>query len=131
MQPPLITIGYLAALAGLFSVFSLVVVALRARHDIPFGDGGNEMLNRAIRVHGNFSEWVPLTILLVGSVEALGAPAGHLHGLLATLLEARIFHAVGLFSAVRSAPYMVGRIVGASSTWAVLSASAIYIVTLL
>jgi len=107
------------------------VVGLRARHDIPFGDGGNELLNRAIRVHGNFSEWVPLTILMVGGLEALGAPAAHLHGLLGTLLAARVLHAIGLFSAVRSAPYMIGRIAGASSTWAVLSIAAVYVARLL
>ena len=58
MTFPSLTLTYLAILALLYSGLSLVVVALRARNDIPFGDGGNDALHRAIRAHGNFIESV-------------------------------------------------------------------------
>jgi len=125
MTTPEITLGYLAPLAGIFSILSLLVVALRAKNDIPYGDGGNDHLLHAIRAHGNFAEWVPLTVMLIAGLEALGSSATLVHALLATLLVARVLHPIGLLSRVGTPSYFVGRIAGALSTWAVLSLSAI------
>lgn len=129
MVPPSITLSYLAPLALIFSALSLVVVALRLRGNVPFGDGGDPRLLRAIRVHGNFAEWVPLAAILVGGLESLGAPAAAIHGLMGTLLVARVLHPIGLFSPLDSTPYRIGRIAGALSTWAVLTVSAVWLLT--
>lgn len=125
MAIPQITLLYLAPLAGIFSILSLIVVALRAKNDVPYGDGGNEDLLHAIRAHGNFAEWVPLTVLLIGGLEILGSSAVTVHGLMGVLLGARILHPVGLFSRVGTPVYFVGRISGALSTWATLSFAAV------
>ena len=122
---PELTLTYLAVLSLLYSGLALVVVALRAKNDIPFGDGGNESLHRAIRAHGNFIEWVPLASLLVASVEALGEPHLHVHLLMGTLLVARVLHPIAFASKLGSAPYFIGRIAGALTTWSVLTAAAV------
>lgn len=125
MQIPNLTFGYLVAFAGIYSILALIVVFLRTRHNVPYGDGGNELLLRAVRAHGNFAEWVPFCMLLVGALEVLGQPAAHVHALLATLLAARVLHPVALFSKLGSLPYYVGRIGGALSSWLVLTGSAV------
>lgn len=122
---PTITLSYLAVLSILYAGLSLVVVGLRAKHDIPFGDGGNEALHRAIRAHGNFVEWVPLAAILVACLEALGEPAMHVHALMGALLVARILHPIAFASRLESVPYFVGRIAGAFTSWAVLTAAAV------
>ena len=122
---PTITLGYAALLALLFSALSLVVVALRVRGNVPFGDGGDPTLLRAVRSHGNFAEWVPFAVLLVGANEALGASATWIHAWMAALLAARVLHPVGLFSTLDSFVYRLGRIAGALTTWAVLTSAAV------
>jgi len=127
VQFPGITVTYLAVLALLFSALSLMVVALRAKNDIPFGDGGNDSLHRAIRAHGNFAEWVPLAVLLVGALEASGQASSTIHLLMGALLTARILHPIAFASPLGSASYFVGRIAGASITWLVVTASAVFL----
>ncbi len=106
-------------------MLALVVVALRGKHDIPFGDGGNEALHRAIRAHGNFIEWVPLASLLVAALEALGESRLHVHLLMGALLVARVLHPIAYASELGSLPYFVGRVAGALTSWAVLTAAAV------
>jgi uncharacterized membrane protein YecN with MAPEG domain len=122
---PDVTLTYLAVLSLLYSVLALAVVALRRKNGIPFGDGGNESLLRAIRAHGNFIEWVPLASLLVASLEALGEPLLHIHLLMGSLLVARVLHPIAFASKLESVPYRVGRIAGALTSWGVLTAAAI------
>ena len=130
MMPPVvpeITLTYLAGLALLYALLSLVVVVLRGKLNIPYGSGGNNRLRCAVRAHGNFSEWVPLIGLLVAGLEMSGWPPLHIHVLMGALLAARILHPIGLFSTVGTPTYFVGRIFGALTTWIVLL-SASYLV---
>ena len=121
---PEITLTYIAVLAVLYGMLSLVVVALRGRFDIPYGSGGNQRLLHAVRAHGNFSEWVPFIGLLVAGLEMSGSPTSHIHALMGALLASRIFHPIGLYSQVGTTIYFVGRIIGALTTWVVLLVSA-------
>ena len=56
---------YAALLALLFVVLSGRVIKQRLKHQVGLGDGGQPALVRAIRVHGNFIENVPLALLLL------------------------------------------------------------------
>ncbi|WP_115717253.1 MAPEG family protein [Gallaecimonas mangrovi] len=87
---------YAALLAILYLVLSVRTIKARRRGQVALGDGGNSLLQKAIRVHGNFAEYVPLGLLLMGFTEMLWGPATllHLPGLL--LLAGRIFHAYGV-----------------------------------
>ncbi|HSG20709.1 MAG TPA: MAPEG family protein [Burkholderiaceae bacterium] len=125
MVVPSISLTYLAVLALLYGGLALVVVALRIKGNVPFGHGADDLLQRAIRIHGNFAEWVPLTALLVAALEALGEAGGHIHLLMGALLAARILHPIGLFSRIGTASYRIGRIAGALTTWIVLMIAAI------
>ncbi len=54
-----------AALCALLVIgLGLRVSSLRLRHRIALGDGGNATLMRAIRVHANTVEYVPMFVLL-------------------------------------------------------------------
>jgi uncharacterized membrane protein YecN with MAPEG domain len=86
-----------AALAALF-YFALSVNAARARrrYRIPVGDGGDERMIRAARVHGNFAEYVPFVLLLMALLEHVGIAASIVHGAGICLLAGRVAHAAGV-----------------------------------
>jgi uncharacterized membrane protein YecN with MAPEG domain len=57
---------------------------------------GNEDMQRAMRAFGNFTEYVPMILLLMGFGEMLGAHKWLSHGLGASLVASRLLHAWGL-----------------------------------
>lgn len=87
---------YAALLALLFVALSIRTLRLRRRLRIAVGDGGNKTMLRAIRVHGNFSEYTPFALLLIMACESSKAPYLLVHALGITLLAGRIVHAFGL-----------------------------------
>lgn len=93
----MITTGFYAALLGLWLVFLYVrVVRRRLKHGVSLGDGGQEDLKRAIRIHGNFIETVPYILILMILVETLAGSVWFLHGLGIALVLSRILHFDGL-----------------------------------
>ncbi len=128
MSVPLFTLTYLAVLALIYSVLALIVVVLRGKYDIPFGHGNNALLERAIRAHGNFIEWVPMTALLIAGLEVSGQPTLHIHVMMGALLVARVLHPIALFSKLGSRRYFVGRIAGATTTWLTMTAAAVMVI---
>ena len=108
-----ITILY-AGLLGLLSiVLSFFAGSLRGKTKISVGDGGNQELLLAMRRHANFTEYVPLALILIGLLEYSGVSATAIHVLGAGLLVARIAHAIGLKA---DSIEGVGRLVGAAGT---------------
>ena len=87
---------YAALLALFYIVLSVRVVRLRRREKVAVGDGDSMRLRRAIRVHGNFAEYVPLTLLLLTFVEMQGASLTTVHALCIMLLIGRVVHACGV-----------------------------------
>ena len=51
---------------------------------------------RAMRVHSNFAEYVPLSLLLIYLVEITGASSVLVHGLGVSVLMGRVSHAFGV-----------------------------------
>lgn len=51
---------------------TLAIVKLRYALRVTLGDEGHEPLTQAIRLHGNFSEHVPFSLLLLTLAEMLG-----------------------------------------------------------
>lgn len=105
-------------------VIALLVPISRHRHGkrIGLGHGGDEVLVRKIRVHGNFVENVPIALLLLALLELCGMPAGWLWIFGGVLLLARVMHAVGLS---RTAGKSFGRFYGTALTWLDLLAMAL------
>lgn len=98
---------------GLFCLLMLVlkgnVGRVRAREKIGFGDGGNEPMQRALRVQGNAVEDVPVVLVGLIGLGALTAPALLIHILGASFLLGRVLHAVGLGGSSGGSP---GRMFG-------------------
>ena len=91
-----ITPYYAAVLALLFIILSVKTIKSRREHKVAIGDGGEKSLLRAARVHANFSEYVPFTLLLIAMLEIQSYSHWIIHGLCIALLAARIAHAYGV-----------------------------------
>lgn len=87
-----ISLLYGGLLAIWFIVLSIRVVLGRAGENPKLGDGGIDALQRKIRGHANFSEYVPITIILIGFLEISHAPTWQLHMLGLSLLIGRLLH---------------------------------------
>ena len=69
-----------ASLAALLIVkLTLSVIKLRRKNRISVGDGGNEELQLAIRTHANAVEYIPITLMLLLTLELNGAPQILIH----------------------------------------------------
>ena len=93
-----ITPIYAALLAVLFLALAVNVVRTRRRAGVSLGDGGDELLARRIRAHGNFVEYVPMALILMVMIEERGAEAVLVHGLNGALVLGRLMHAFALSS---------------------------------
>jgi len=91
-----ITPYYAAVLALLFIILSVRTIKSRREHKVAIGDGGEKSLLRAARVHANFSEYLPFTLLLIAMLEIQSYSHWIIHGLCIALLAARIAHAYGV-----------------------------------
>lgn len=86
-----------ASLAALLIVrLALSVIKLRRKNRVSVGDGGVEALQLAIRAHANAVEYIPVTLMLLLTLELNGAPKILIHILGVTLIVGRILHAMGL-----------------------------------
>ena len=95
-MPPTI-ISIYAALLGLGYVgLAVRVIRLRRQVKIALGSGGSRQLERAIRVHANFSEYVPLALILATFAEMRGYPSMLIHAFGLTLVSGRVLHAYGV-----------------------------------
>ncbi len=94
----------------------------RHRHGIGLGSGGDPVLERKIRAHANFIEFVPIALVLLALLELSGLQARWLWMSGAALLLARVMHAIGLS---RHAGYSFGRFWGTVLTMLVLLGMAV------
>ena len=125
MHYPALTAVYGSILGLMFVALSIWVVAGRAKSKVHHGDGGVDFLNRRIRAHGNFAEYVPLTLLLVGLIEAKGGAAATVHATLAPLVVARLAHPIGMLMPVGSFRQYALRATSVTVTWIVIAAASI------
>jgi uncharacterized membrane protein YecN with MAPEG domain len=89
--------GFYAGVLALIAIaLGLHVGMQRARTGVSILHGDDMALATAIRRHGNFTEAVPLVLILLAALELNGASHGLLHGLGAALVLARIAHPLGL-----------------------------------
>lgn len=83
-------------LAVLYLGLAAQVIRARYRTKTALGSGGNPGLERAIRAHANFAEYVPLALILLTLAELQGAVAWLLHLSGAVLLTGRALHGYGI-----------------------------------
>ena len=113
-----ITPLYAGLLALLYLVLSARVVLMRGKGMPSLGDGGIEGLQRRIRGHANFAEYVPIILLMIGILELGGLPHPWLHALGAALLVARVLHGYALSF---TASWKFGRFWGTALTFVLLA----------
>ena len=75
-----------------------------------------------MRVHSNFAEYVPLTLLMIYLVEVTGAPPLWVHGLGISVLLGRVSHAFGVSQTQEN---YVFRVAGMAMTFTPLIVSAL------
>lgn len=112
-----ITAVYAGLLGILLLALSGLVVRGRWRFRTGLGIGAEPGMERAVRVHANFIEYVPLALLLLLAGELNGLRPAMLHGAGLVLLLSRALHAYGLS---RSSGRSFGRFWGTAGTWVVI-----------
>lgn len=116
-----ITSLFAALLTLLYIVLAIRIIRLRWRERIGIGTGESLPLKTAVRVHGNFAEYVPLALILLSFMELNAASSTILFAMGGLLLVARICHAVGLTMSIGVSIY---RTIGVLGTFAMLLISA-------
>ncbi|WP_219929734.1 MAPEG family protein [Teichococcus aestuarii] len=111
-----------AALSGLLLLaLSLLVIRARLAARVALGLGEDVRLLRASRAQGNFTEYAPLTLLLLLLLEAAGSGPALLHLLGGLALAGRVLHAIGIS---REPETLILRQAGMALTFAVLGLAA-------
>lgn len=114
----IVTPLYAGLLALFFVLLSLRVISRRRGANINLGDGGDADMQRRVRGHANFAEYVPFALLLIALLEIGGVtPIWLLHLLGLTLVVARVLHGIALSYTQH---FMLGRVLGTVLTFAVL-----------
>jgi len=111
------TLFYSGILGCLYVYLSTEITKLRVKYQVGLGDGGHPDLLKAIRIHGNFSEYVPFTLFLLLLCELIGSRPWMIHTLGMTFVIARIFHIIGLRKIEGPSIYCF---LGAALTWLVI-----------
>ena len=111
---------YAGTLGIVFIVLSLRVIKTRVRAQVNLLDGGDEALTRAMRVHGNFAEYVPFALLLMALAEIQGASVLFMHGLGTVLIVCRLCHAYAITAKTGRSP---ARVIGVVETFGVIIAA--------
>ena len=69
-----VTLVFVAMFALIQAPMTVAGGLRRLKTNIMFLDGGDQVLTRRMRAHGNFTETVPMGLLAMGAAELSGAP---------------------------------------------------------
>jgi uncharacterized membrane protein YecN with MAPEG domain len=110
----------------MFVAMSVRTLRLRRQLRIAVGDKGDQQMLRAMRVHANFAEYVPFSLLLIYMFETRSGTGALVHALCVCLIVGRFSHAYGLSRVEEDYRY---RVFGMSMTFTALAVSAIGILS--
>ncbi len=101
---------------NLLTLLALAFLVVRARqtHKVMLGDQNVPELTRAVRVHGNATEYVPALLASLAVLVAVGASQYVIHAVGALTFFGRVLHAFGLS---RNSGVTRGRLIGTVLTW--------------
>lgn len=86
-----------ASILGLVFIWLCTrVIASRVNNDVIIGDSGNTDLIYRIRTQGNFAEYVPIFVIILGLLEFSGGNPTVLIVLAALFVGARLIHVPGM-----------------------------------
>lgn len=107
----MITGLYVGILAIMMALLVVNVVRKRFKNRVGLGDGGVDELQQAIRIHGNFTEMVPMILIIMVLFEMLLFSPLLIHVFGIVLVLSRVMHFLG----VSKTPYSSkGRVIGTS-----------------
>lgn len=109
---PTVTLVWGGALAVLMTLLGLNVSRVRMQHNL-FVDPAAlpKKLHATVRAHANFTEWVPMLVVMMLLVELGGGGKTPLWISGGVLFVSRLIHATGLLTKLRVAA------LGAAGTW--------------
>jgi len=120
-----ITALYLGLFLLLLLVLAIGVVRQRFSTNTAIGDGGHAGLIKAMRSHGNATEYVPIVLIALAVLELNGAGSLSLHVYGSAFLIARFSHAFGMQLADDANNF---RKVGIMLTWVIMLAMGIQLI---
>jgi len=92
-----------AAFTGLLYAFlGLLVGRMRGVTKTSLGMGDDPRLLKAVRAHANLTEWAPITLIVLGAAESLGASYLEMLILGAGSFAARVLHAWVILTATET-----------------------------
>ncbi len=121
----MITALYASLLAILLFILSIRVIGLRGNPAfavIAQGKGDDELLQRAVRAHGNFTEYVPTMLILLYFLESSEVAGAKLHALAGAFFLGRVMHGICMGFMRSNMPLRVG---GTALTLLPLAAAAV------
>ncbi len=123
-----ITIGYAIVLAVIFFFLSVQVINTRRTTHTSLGDGAHTDLQRRIRAHGNFAEYVPFILGLLLLAELHFVSSWLLHVIGASLVVGRCLHWYGLTQHTKTFTWRVVGMAATLSALLIATLSLLYIV---
>jgi uncharacterized membrane protein YecN with MAPEG domain len=87
---------FIAANSAFLLLLTVNVSRLRIKHKVAWGDGSNKYLMKAIRVHANGTEQVPIFALIILSLSFINATSVLLPILVIAFTLSRLIHAYGM-----------------------------------
>jgi len=99
---------YAGLLGLLFIVFTIRVAFYRLNNKVVLGDGGDKELFKLIRGQANFTETVPIALILLLLMEACGATDVWLHSLGTAMVLGRLSHYLQLTGVVKPLLFRMG-----------------------
>ncbi len=125
-----VTAFFAGVLALIYIGLAVIVIRGRYAQRLAIGDGGDNVMQHKIRAHANFSEYVPLALVLMGLDELNGSAHVGLSILGIALVAARLSHAYSLIVMEVKNPNMflfrMGGMIGTFSVIAILALMAIF-----
>ena len=91
-----ITPFYAALFGIMLFALSIRTIRVRRRLQIAIGHADDAVMERAMRVHANFCEYVPIALLLIYLLEVTLGASYWIHILGGGLLLGRLLHAFGV-----------------------------------
>lgn len=124
MTETMITPLYAAIFALFFVFLSVRTILIRRKMQVAIGYGDQPRLERAARAHANFSEYVPIGLLLIYFLELRVGSALWIHALGTLLFIGRLSHAYGVSQMNEDFRF---RVFGMALTFAAIATAALRI----
>lgn len=109
-----ITFTFISAIAITLIPFTAWIGLRRGKTNTLRGDGGDAVLFKRIRIHGNMMENVPVFILALGASESAGLGQNWLWIAISTFIVGRLLHYVLYDNKIRGGAMFITILPGAS-----------------